>query len=225
MKKIVLFVVLHFCFAEIYAGNEADILKERVCEILPTLQGWCTTEKALHFIDLVLEVEPKVCVEIGVYGGSSVFPVASALKLLGKGVIIGIDPWDKAECLKYVDPIAEQAFFDWWKKVNMNHIYLSFINMLKKYKLEEYCIIKKMTSQKASSEIDAIDILYIDGNHSEISSTQDVMMYLPKVCSGGYIWMDDALWEGTQQALNILSDSCEIITFLDKGNCILFKKR
>ena len=89
MKKI---LILCCCFFSLSADTGIDALKQNVQTVLPTLEGWCSKSKANHFIDLILAVKPEVYVEIGVFGGSSIFPVASALKYLGKGVVIGIDP-------------------------------------------------------------------------------------------------------------------------------------
>ena len=72
--------------------------------------------------------------------------------------------------------------------------------------------------------IDCIDILYIDGNHSEPASMKDVMLYLPKVRQGGYIWYNDSIWPERQEALDLLSEECEVVKLIDDGNCILFKK-
>lgn len=52
--------------------------------------------------DLILKENPKVYVEIGVWGGSSIFPTALALKLLNnKEVVFAIDPWNSEEYIKY----------------------------------------------------------------------------------------------------------------------------
>ncbi len=206
--------------------SNSDALKQHICEVLPTLTGWCSQEKALSFIDLILEVKPKVCVEIGVFGGGSIFPVASTLKFLEAGVIIAIDPWDKQECIKYFDPITEAPHLDWWERVNLDDIFTQYVNMLKTYQLFDYCVTMRTTSEKAAAEIDLIDILHIDGNHSEFSSIDDVSLYLPKVCSGGYIWMDDAIsFPKTHAAFRLLQEACDPIKSIDNGNCILFKKR
>jgi len=226
MKTITRSVLFFFClFASLHADPKVEGLKQKVCNVLPSLEGWCTTEKALSFIDLVLEVQPEVYVEIGVFGGRSLFPVASALKFLGKGTVIGIDPWDKIECIKYYDPIADQLNLQWWGKVNLNYIYSSYISMLKKYELEKFCRTIRATSEKAAAEIDAIDILYIDGNHSEEASLLDVVLYLPKVRQGGYVWMNDSLWPDRQTAVELLLEECDAVKLIDNGNCILFKKR
>ncbi|MFI5334316.1 MAG: hypothetical protein ACHQT8_04015, partial [Chlamydiales bacterium] len=59
-----IFVSLIVFIAPARAETEVDALKQRVCNVLPHLEGWCSKEKALNFIDLVLDVQPKVCVEI-----------------------------------------------------------------------------------------------------------------------------------------------------------------
>lgn len=222
MKKTILFI---FCLITLKAYPFVDALKQEVTKVLPTLEGWCSKEKAEAFIDLVIETKPDVCVEVGVFGGSSLYPVASALKYLGKGIVIGIDPWDKIECIKYFDPVEDAEHLKWWGSLNVNYIYQSFNNMLRKQKLENYVKIIKQTSELAVSEIDQIDILYLDGNHSEYCSVQDVELYLPKVKEGGYIWINDTLWKERQDAVELLVDNCDVVRLIDNGNCILFKKR
>lgn len=223
MKKL-LFILITFV-SVLKADESVTILKEYVCRELPWIQGWCSQEKAENFIDLILEVKPDVCVEIGIYGGSSIFPAASALKFLGKGTLIGIDPWDKFECIKYYDPVEDEVNLKWWGSLNLDYIHYTYVSMLKKYKLEEYVKTIKETSEKAISHIESIDILYIDGNHSEIASIRDVELYLPKVRSGGYIWYNDSIWPERQEGLDLLSEACEVVKLIDDGNCILFQKR
>ena len=41
---------------------------------------------------MVLALRPAVVVEIGVWRGSSLLPMALALKELGRGQIVGVDP-------------------------------------------------------------------------------------------------------------------------------------
>ncbi len=218
-------LVFLFCCIFSLKGETIDALKQNVCNVLPTLEGWCSKDKALAFIDLVLETKPDICVEIGVFGGSSLFPVASALKYLKSGVIIGIDPWDKIECIKYFDPIEDAMNLKWWGSLNIHYIYQSYNNMLRKQHLEDYVETIRATSEQAASSIDSIDILYLDGNHSEFCSIQDVELYLPKVRPGGYIWMNDTLWRERQDAVDLLTAECDVVRLIDNGNCILFKKK
>ncbi len=217
-----IFLLLYF---NVFYADPIEDLKKNVCDVIPTLYGWCSKEKAVQFIDLVLQVKPDICVEIGVFGGRSIFPVASALKFIDQGIVIAIDPWDKEEIIRYFDPVKDKAHIDWWSKVNMEHVYYSYLGMLSQYQLEDYAITLRIPSQLACSVIDTIDILYIDGNHDEEASMNDVRMYLPKVRSGGYIWLNDSLWNAMQGSVDLLFEECDFIKLIDGGNCILFRKR
>lgn len=218
-------IFLFAIFSSLFADLKEEEMKQTVARILPTLEGWCSKEKAMAFIDLILEVKPETYVEIGVFGGSSVFPAASALKFLEKGLLIAIDPWDKIECIKYFDPIEDAEHLKWWGNLNINYIYYAYLNMLKKYDLEAYVTTIRATSENAIELIDEIDILYIDGNHSEEVSCLDVRLYLPKVRAGGYIWYNDALWKDRQEAIDLLMEECDVVKVIEDGNCLLFKKR
>ena len=223
-----LFVLFVFCASHVfsYTAKDVDALKKTVSSNLPSLEGWCSHEKAMSFIDLVLEVRPKVCVELGVFGGRSLYPVAAALKLLNQGLLIAVDPWDQLESIKYYDPEKDLDHIRWWSKLNMDFIYSSYCYLLKFHGLEEYVETLRQTSQEAAMAIDEeIDILHIDGNHSRAVSLFDVQNYLPKVRSGGYIWFTDALWESRAEAVDFISEECDFVRSIDKSNCILFRKR
>jgi hypothetical protein len=236
MKKIILSLLSFSCFTGSLSGAQSDTsltptqvneLKNQVCNVRPALEGWCTEEKALQLVDLVLEIEPQVCVDIGVFGGSSLFPIALSLKYLNQGIVFGIDPWDKLECIRYYDPLnkKDQENCAWWGNLDLNRVYKSYLENLRRFGLESYCTTLKLTSEKAASAIPPIDLLHIDGNHSALVFTQDVRLYLPKVRAGGYILLNDALCVEAQQAIDLLLESCDAIKTIDYGNCVIFKKR
>jgi hypothetical protein len=206
-------------------ADEVAELKREVCLNLEEIPGWCSCEKASHFIDLVLDVKPQVCVEIGVFSGASLYPVAAALKYLQQGMMIAIDPWDKIECIRYLDPDKNRTDLKWWAHQNMDHVYFGFAQILKHFDLDDICIVFRCTSKKAAPAIGPIDILYIDGNHYEKIAREDVELYLPKVKKGGYIWFNDAKWPSVQPAIELLSEACDLIKTVDQGNCVLFRKK
>lgn len=224
-KQPFVFLFLFGLVSVLYGEPKFEEVKRKVSTVLPSINGWCSQEKAMNFIDLVMEVKPKVCVEIGVFGGSSLFPVACALRSLGEGVVYAIDPWDKFECIKYYDPIKDKANLQWWASIDLEYVYNEYLNLLKRFGIGSYCVTIRTNSARAVDVVNNIDILHIDGNHSEISFLQDVTLYLPKVRPGGYIWLNDALWDDAQLASDFLLDHCEVIKLIDDGNCILFQKR
>ena len=205
--------------------EEEGALKIQVLSHLPTIDGWCSNEKAVHFIDLIFQEKPKVWVEIGVFGGSSLFPVLSTFKYLGEGKAYAIDPWDKFETIRYFDPMLEEVDLNWWGNLNMNHIYQSFLKMLGHFQLQPYCVVLRKTAEKAVLELPEIDVLYLDGNHAEFPSLQDAQNYLPKVRKGGYIWFNDSHWVQRQAAIEWLLLSCDVVKVIENGNCILLRKR
>jgi len=95
-----LLVLLILCVGQSHAANSIPKLKNHVLAQKKEIPGWCSDEKAQAMMDLVFSEQPQVCVEIGVFGGSSVFPTAMALRRLGNGVIYAIDPWKTEEAIK-----------------------------------------------------------------------------------------------------------------------------
>ena len=208
------------------SSEEINAWKQRVLTTLPKINnGWCSREKAERLMDLVLKEKPKVCVEIGVFEGASVFPIATTLQFLGGGVIYCIDPWDRMEAIRYFNPTEDKESIEWWEKVNFERIYKNFQRFINIRKLNEYCVILRKSSSDAAEDIkEPIDFLHIDGNHSEIISLLDVRTYLPKVRSGGYICYNDCFWPERIAAMDLLSESCEFVRFINKDNCILLRK-
>ena len=72
-----------------------------------------------------------------------------------------------------------------------------------------------------------LDMLHIDGCHSEWSSTTDVCLWLPMVRQGGLICMDDVNWPSTQTAVRFVEKWCDKIEMLDtpESVCGFFRKR
>jgi predicted O-methyltransferase YrrM len=184
--------------------------KEKTLACQPKIQGWCSPEKASRMMDLIYCTKPAICVEIGVFGGSSVFPTACALKFIKQGVIYAIDPWANEECTTGYNPT--DANYKWWNQVDLEQIYLGFVTLLRKNHLNEYCRTMRMTSTQAVEHFldESIDIIHIDGNHSEDSALRDAKLFLPKVKKGGYIWFDDANWSSTRKATHYLSTCCKM---------------
>ena len=75
----------------------AEVVTQRAYACMRQLEGWCSEQKASILVELVLKTRPEKIVEIGVFGGKSLVPMACALKENGSGKIYGIDPWSSAE--------------------------------------------------------------------------------------------------------------------------------
>lgn len=203
-------------------------LVEKVKNLLPTIHGWCTPEKATKFIELIINTKPDLCVEIGVFGGSSLIPQAMALKENKKGLIYGIDPWKNEAAL---EEMIHQDHKEWWKNLNLEDVYNHCKSHIKKQKLNDYCILLRDKSENVVNQFadNSIDILHIDGNHSEALSYKDATLYLPKLKMGGYLVFDDIWWTEennyvtTRKAIIYLLQSCDKIDIIN-NDCLLLQK-
>ena len=166
-------------------------MHKQVVTYMEQLDGWCAPEKGCFLADLVSKTKPKVIVEIGVWGGKSLVPMAYALKLLNQGgVVYGIDPWESKESVQWIMEEANRAFWGW---ADHNWILQRLLEKIDQFDLGDQIGLIKSTSEKAAP-IHSIDILHVDGNHSDYTSYLDVTKWVPLVNSGGWIIFDDMTW-------------------------------
>lgn len=180
-----------------------DQVKKQAYLAMKELHGWCSEYKAGILIDLIMEHRVQTIVEIGVFGGKSLIPMAFALKQNGEGMIYGVDPWSH---LKSIEGM-EGKHRDWWYSVDHEKILAHLTQKIVKFQLSDYIHLIQATSLDAPA-IEEIDILHIDGNHSEETSYLDVTKWVPLVKKGGMIIFDDINWETTSKAVNWLDKNC-----------------
>lgn len=183
--------------------SQSARLKLKALKAMDELTGWCTKSKAAILIDLVMEAKAQTVVEIGVWGGRSLVPMAFALKELGHGTAFGIDPWSATASAEGMTGVNEE----WWTMVDHEAIYQGLVNKIAKFGLKNSVELLRYTSEKAPPIVD-IDILHIDGNHSDKTSYFDVTKWAPLVRNGGYIVFDDITWGTTTRAVDWLNANC-----------------
>ena len=198
-------------------------LKGRVIKHLAN--SWCSAQKAEMMMDVVFAIRPQVCVEIGVFNGSSVLPVAATLRHLNAGCIYAIDAWSNNEAIKHMP--ATDPNFGWWSQVNMDNAKNKFTSLIKEWNLQSCCCVIHETSEFAVQRIPEIDFLHLDGNFCEEDALMDVEIFLPRVKSGGYILLSNLFQVVDNQHTKMSSmwklfDECEIIYEID--NSALFRK-
>lgn len=193
--------------------------------VIKYLNGWCSAKKAEMIMDLVFAIRPQVCVEIGVFNGSSLLPVAATLRHLNEGCIYAIDAWSNAEAVKHM-PTSDPSFA-WWSHVNMDNVKNKFTSLISEWNLQSCCCVIHATSELAAQRIREIDFLHLDGNFCEEDALRDVELFLPHVKSGGYILLSNLFQVVDNEYTKMSSmwrlfDECEIIYEID--NSALFRK-
>jgi predicted O-methyltransferase YrrM len=185
------------------------------------VQGWLDPVVAKAMRELVLKTKPEVIVEIGVFYGKSLINFATALKENGKGIVYGIDSWRTRDAIRGLSPNDNPQL---WTHLDLHEVHTSCVETIWEHELEEHAVIIRSASENCWKlfEAQSVDMLYIDGGHSEEASVVDAALYLPAVRPRGYVWVDDASWPSLQSALTLVRDKCEL--FEDFGHCHLYQK-
>lgn len=198
-------------------------LYETIKNHLKTSSGWCDPIKAIALADLVMANRPAACAEIGVFAGKSALSIAFGLRArattspASSGVLYAIDSWSAPDSL--VDTSPEDA--KWWSNnVNLDAIYEEFIGHLHTTGLGRYVRVLRMASIDAAKLVGPLDLLHIDGCHSEWSSTSDVTLWLPKLRVGGTLVMDDVNWPSTQTAVRFARKFCDEVRVVNSPESV-----
>lgn len=186
--------------------------------------GWLTAEVGAAMRNLIWKVKPEVCVEIGVFAGKSLINTALQLKENGQGIVYGIDPWRTEVALEGISGDDKKDAPEYWGGIDLDAVHYDCMRAIWQHDLGEYAVVIRATSVEAARlfPVDSIDILYVDGGHSEMVSTMDVEIYLPKVRKLGHVWLDDTDYNSLQKALGIVEELCLLVK--DFGHCRLYKK-
>jgi predicted O-methyltransferase YrrM len=137
-------------------------------------------DSAFVLYGLARALKPKVAVEIGSARGKSACYVGTALKQNGEGKLYAIDPHTQTEWndLNSVDTLAEM-------RKNIATLGLS----------EQIEIVREMSGEVAKTWTKAIDVLFIDGDHSYEGVKRDWELFSPHVSQFGVVVFHDTIWD------------------------------
>lgn len=167
-----------------------DIFR-RIEQITPRLSEWCPMIKAHTLASLVIALRPALTVEIGVWQGASLVPMALAHRAIGFGRVIAVDPWAATASVQgQVNPEDVK----WWVEVDHEKAYQTFITVLAEEGLSQFVEVVRATSDEFTPP-DNVNLFHLDGNHGD-QALRDIQRFEPKVSRKGVIIMDDYDWQG-----------------------------
>lgn len=156
---------------------------------------WCSLEKAQTLASMVFALRPRTIVELGVWLGGSLIPMALAMKALGgksgERIVYAIDPWLPSASVVGQNEVDAQ----WWAGVNHEGAYKAFCMRLDQFELWPFVNVVRSTSDAAEIPPTVIDLLHVDGNHGP-QVRSDAERWAPHVGIGGICIMDDIGWSG-----------------------------
>ena len=178
--------------------------------------------KALTCAALIMRHDLTSYVEIGVYRGRSLLPVATVFSYFGRGSGVGIDPWSTSAATQqdvHLFPPAAATVNDFVAGLDWDGMFDDVTRRIADQGLGEHCsLVRARASEAATSFADtSVDLLHIDGNHDEAAVLEDLDNYLPKMVPGGFVILDDVSWESVRAARKRL-DRDHRLLFVDSVN-------
>ena len=198
---------------------------------LERFTGWCGHEKATKLFDTVIALDPSLIVEVGVYGGRSLAVMATAALYLNHSCkVFGFDTWDTKQSLEHLRPLEsalDKDTKDYWDTQNPRAIYDEMMQRLVQYDMiTEVIPICEESSNASGLFLDgSIDLLHLDANHTEWASTRDVLLWVPKVRSGGLVCLDDTNFESLPTAMRFTLMYCDEVYSPGDRQFTIYKKR
>ncbi|MCW5713343.1 MAG: class I SAM-dependent methyltransferase [Bauldia sp.] len=180
-----------------------DSLTDRIVAALPRIEGWCTERKALWLADLITANRCTQILEIGVYGGRSLIPMAMAVQSLGAGgKVYGVEAWSNSVAVATETSPENDA---WWQSVDLKAIKTGFLRSVVRNQVADVVVVLEMSSDQAFATISAtglgpFDLVHVDGSHSEVQALRDVEQWSDLVRPGGILVLDDIGWPSVKAA-------------------------
>lgn len=207
-----------------------DHIRIAIEQYIPPLEGWTKPDRACEMAQLIIENKPKVVVELGTFGGRSAIAMAFALRENNDGGrLYSVDPWR----LEYAQEGEWADNQKWWEQnISLNEIHTKCMNAIWSHNIDNWLVVIRAASQHVHQLFPSIDMLLIDGNHSEVASLRDAELYVPKVRSGGIVMADDQDWmipvgdqlvNSTKKAVEFINVACDPVKQI--GNMGVYRKR
>jgi glycosyltransferase involved in cell wall biosynthesis/predicted O-methyltransferase YrrM len=181
-------------------------MKKIAESIEPDFGGGSSLAKTFVMAYLAIIRDLKTYVEIGVYRGRSLFPVAVAFKI-NDGMCYGIDPFLLEEAIEYdVEENVGKQITLFLESLKFDDIYIDVLNFRENHDFTRHVELIRETSEDAvayfKKEAISIDMLHIDGNHDTENVQMDIDNYLPLLNDGAMIVFDDINWPSVHVVYN-----------------------
>jgi predicted O-methyltransferase YrrM len=171
--------------------------------------AWPSLEKLQTLASIIVAQRPKIIVEIGVWHGDSLIPQLMALRHVGAGLAIAIDPWSAHAS---IEGETVPTNLEWWGRQGAHDQALAtFEAHLLTHGLRSLCEIIRLRSD----DVDLaqfcrrpIGLLHIDGNHTA-QAVRDVERFASLIELGGTLVFDDLGWSG-DHVKRAYNRSCEL---------------
>lgn len=179
-------------------------------ESFTKVPGWASPEKQEYLYLAALACHADTAVEVGVYGGRTLLPIAQAMCDRGRGTVWGIDPYSAEIAAE--DPDLVRGNVEWTQESIDAALEALYREILEHHLVPHVRLInfRSCDAWPVVGEFE-IDLLHIDGNHLEPVVTLDCDLWVPRVREGGLIVMDDTNFSGVAAACQKLDQCADLV--------------
>jgi len=202
------------------AAQSPNDLPNQVRHIIETMSGWCTYDKAMELCGLIEKYDVELIVEVGVFGGRSLLPMAHALEYRGRGFIYGVEPWDNQVAIETPTSLQND---DWWRDTDLKSVKQQFIRYISEHNLAHRVKLLEWSSDDAFAVLSSsrflahVDLIHIDGNHSEIQARRDILNAEGLLRPSGILVLDDIIWQGVAKVHDLITSRFDTLHEVRQG--------
>jgi hypothetical protein len=180
--------------------------------------GGATLAKVLMLADIVVGLPVRTAVEIGVYRGRLLLPLALVVQRAG-GQIFGIDPYSAIAAEQHDEHAVGVDLRAWPSLIDWDGLHAEVLARIEQLGIQDCCHLVRARSADAAARFEraSVDLLHIDGNHDASAVASDARLYLPLVRAGGYVVLDDIGWESIRPVFEFLRAHHELLFALYDG--------
>ena len=158
------------------ASSDLTTAREAARRAAADVEGWLSEAQGEALFDVAAHARGRGhIVEIGSWKGRSTVWLAAGARIAGQRVI-AIDP----HAGSHEDPSART--------------FEAFLNNVRQAGVDGVITPMVMSSAEAARRLEGgVEVLFIDGDHSEAGAMADVALWLPRLIDGGTILMHDVV--------------------------------
>lgn len=203
-----------------------DLLKEVTRSWASIYEGWCVFDKAIELSEFIVERRPMCIVEIGIFSGKSLIPMAVAAKSIGAEVW-GVDPWTVEAC---VEGSNDEATNQYWREMDksgtLERIRKDFMRDMARNGVDRTIRVLMAHDLNVIQFFgdDTIGLLHLDSNHSPEVSLRSVQDWSKKVEHGGLFCMDDIDWAQQAKAVEWMKTNTEFKMLKEHDKWMVLEK-
>jgi hypothetical protein len=186
--------------------------------------GGSSLIKVFLLAELIVKGNLTRIVEIGVYRGRLFLPLARLMARLGRGEMVGIDPYAAAAAVQRDVEREGIDLIEWPNTIDWDGLHGEVVAAIGRWDMGAHArLIRARSEDVAERFADApIDMLHVDGNHDRAAVSRDLERYLPRMSEGALLVMDDIAWPSVRPLYEQLVDEHELLFSLVENGLYLW---